>query len=119
MKVQAVLSLEVGGRLVVDALEIGEPGPTHIVVKQFATGVCHSQLHQIHNPALPRPLVLRHESTGVVMATGRDVTHADAGTGPPSVLCGQLTVGFKETASPADRFMQQRHGGLKIVEGRG
>ena len=79
MKVQAVLSLEVGGRLVVDDLDIGEPGPTHVVVKQFATGVCHSQLHQIHNPALPRPLVLGHESTGVVVATGRDVTHVHEG----------------------------------------
>jgi Zn-dependent alcohol dehydrogenase len=79
MKVQAVLSLEVGGRLVVDDLDIGEPGPTHVVVKQFATGVCHSQLHQIHNPALPRPLVLGHESTGMVVATGRDVTHVHEG----------------------------------------
>ena len=79
MKVKAVLNLEVGGRLVVDDLDIGEPGPTHVVVKQFATGVCHSQLHQIHNPALPRPLVLGHESTGVVVTTGREVTHVRAG----------------------------------------
>ena len=45
----------------------------------MATGVCHSQLHQIHNPALPRPLVLGHESTGVVLATGREVTHVQEG----------------------------------------
>ena len=75
MRVKAAINVEVGGRLVVDDLEIGDPGPTHVIVKQLATGVCHSQLHQIHNPALPRPLVLGHESTGVVLATGREVTH--------------------------------------------
>jgi Zn-dependent alcohol dehydrogenase len=66
-------------RLVLDDLEIGDPGPTHVLVKQFATGVCHSQLHQIHNPALPRPLVLGHESTGVVVARRPEVAHVDEG----------------------------------------
>jgi Zn-dependent alcohol dehydrogenase len=56
MKVKAALNVEVGGGLVIDDLEIGDPGPTHVIVKHFATGVCHSQLHQMHNPALPRPL---------------------------------------------------------------
>src|ERR1043166_6069089 len=64
MKVKAVININVGGPLVIDDLDICDPGPTHVIVKQFATGVCHSQLHQIHNPALPRPLVLGHESTG-------------------------------------------------------
>ena len=79
MKVKAAINVEVGGRLEIDDLEIGDPGPTHVIVKQFATGVCHSQLHQIHNPALPRPLVLGHESTGVVVAKGREVTHVHEG----------------------------------------
>jgi Zn-dependent alcohol dehydrogenase len=79
MKVKAALNVEVGGRLVIDELDIGDPGPTHVVVKQFATGVCHSQLHQIHNPALPRPLVLGHESTGVVVARGQQVSHVHEG----------------------------------------
>jgi Zn-dependent alcohol dehydrogenase len=79
MKVKAAINVEVGGQLEIDDLEIGEPGPTHVIVKQFATGVCHSQLHQIHNPALPRPLVLGHESTGVVVSKGREVTHVQEG----------------------------------------
>jgi Zn-dependent alcohol dehydrogenase len=79
MKVKAAISVEVGGRLVIDDLDIGDPGPTHVVVKQFATGVCHSQLHQMHNPALPRPMVLGHESTGEVIAKGRDVIHVNEG----------------------------------------
>jgi Zn-dependent alcohol dehydrogenase len=79
MKVKAAINVDVGGTLVLDDLEIGHPGPTHVLVKQFATGVCHSQLHQIHNPALPRPLVLGHESTGVVVAKGQEVTHVVEG----------------------------------------
>ncbi len=79
MKVKAAINVDVGGTLILDDLEIGDPGPTHVIVKQFATGVCHSQLHQIHNPALPRPLVLGHESTGVVVAKGREVTHVAEG----------------------------------------
>ena len=79
MKVKAAIQADVGGPLVIDDLDIGDPGPTHVIVKQFATGVCHSQLHQIHNPALPRPLVLGHESTGVVVAKGHAVTHINEG----------------------------------------
>ena len=79
MKVKAVINVDVGGPLIIDDLDIGDPGPTHVIVKQFATGVCHSQLHQMHNPALPRPLVLGHESTGVVLARGREVTHVSEG----------------------------------------
>ena len=47
MKVQAVLSLEVGGRLVVDDLDIGEPGPTHVVVKQFAITLGNDAMSRI------------------------------------------------------------------------
>ena len=79
MKVKATINVEAGGPLIIDELEIGNPGPTHVIVKQFASGVCHSQLHQIHNPALSRPLVLGHESTGVVVAKGREVTHVAEG----------------------------------------
>ena len=41
------------------------------VVKLFASGICHSQLHQLHNPALVRPLLLGHEATGVVLGQGQ------------------------------------------------
>jgi D-arabinose 1-dehydrogenase-like Zn-dependent alcohol dehydrogenase len=58
MKVKAAINVDLSGSLVIDDLDIGDPGPSHVIVKQFATGVCHSQLHQIHNPALPRPLVI-------------------------------------------------------------
>jgi Zn-dependent alcohol dehydrogenase len=48
-------------------------------VRQFATGVCHSQLHELQRPNPSVPLVLGHESTGVVQAAGKNVDHVKEG----------------------------------------
>jgi D-arabinose 1-dehydrogenase-like Zn-dependent alcohol dehydrogenase len=45
---------------VVDEVELPQPDDEQVVVKLFASGICHSQLHQMHNPALVRPLLLGH-----------------------------------------------------------
>jgi len=66
------------GPLEVHELRLPDPGPHQVVVKQFASGVCHSQLHQMHTPR-ETPVVLGHESTGVVLAKGREVTHVREG----------------------------------------
>lgn len=58
--------------------ELGEPGPYQVIIKQFASGVCHSQLHQIHRPRTDA-VVLGHESTGVVEAIGSAVDHVAVG----------------------------------------
>lgn len=79
MKTPAAIYIEREKAMVIDDIDIPEPGPSHVVVKQFATGVCHSQLHELHRPAPATPLVLGHESTGVVVAKGGDVTHVQTG----------------------------------------
>ena len=35
--------------LQVEDVTLPDPGPTQVVVKQFASGICHSQLHELHN----------------------------------------------------------------------
>jgi len=62
----------------IEELELPDPGPTQVLVKQFASGICHSQLHQMHRPR-QSPVILGHESTGVVLQTGRDVSHVREG----------------------------------------
>ncbi len=62
------------GPLLVEELELPDPGPRQVVVRQFASGICHSQLHQLHRPR-SSPLLLGHESTGEVLAVGSEVTH--------------------------------------------
>ena len=66
------------GPLQIVGLNLPDPGPFEVLVKQFASGVCHSQLHQMHNPRA-NPLVLGHESTGVVLKTGSAVSHVQEG----------------------------------------
>ncbi len=79
MKTPAALYLEAGKPMVIDDIDLPDPGPTHVIVKQYATGVCHSQLHELDRPNANVPLVLGHESTGVVTAVGSDVTHVKEG----------------------------------------
>jgi Zn-dependent alcohol dehydrogenase len=62
----------------IEEIDLPDPGPTQVVVKQFASGICHSQLHQMHRPR-ENPVILGHESTGVVLKTGKDVTHVKEG----------------------------------------
>src|SRR6185437_12103733 len=79
MKTPAALFVEAGKPLVIDDIDLPDPGPTQVLVRQFATGVCHSQLHELHRPAPNLPSVLGHESTGVVSAIGSQVSHVKEG----------------------------------------
>ncbi|MCE2460989.1 MAG: zinc-binding dehydrogenase [Pseudomonadales bacterium] len=66
------------GPLEVQEMDLPDPGPNQIVVKQFASGICHSQLHQMHRPRR-RPSLLGHESTGIVLKKGSAVGHVEEG----------------------------------------
>jgi Zn-dependent alcohol dehydrogenase len=66
------------GPLRIEELALPDPAPTQVVVRQFASGICHSQLHQMHRPR-NAPVVLGHESTGVVLKAGSAVTHVREG----------------------------------------
>ncbi len=72
-----ILPQESGSLEIID-LELPDPGPFQVVIKQFASGICHSQLHQINNPR-DTPVLLGHESTGSVLAVGSQVTHVEPG----------------------------------------
>jgi Zn-dependent alcohol dehydrogenase len=81
-KCRAAILVEPNKPLVVDEVEIPDPGPEQVLVKLFASGVCHSQLHTMRRPPRPGhrfPALLGHESTGVVVAKGGDVTHVREG----------------------------------------
>jgi Zn-dependent alcohol dehydrogenase len=62
----------------IEELDLPDPGPTQVIVKQFSSGVCHSQLHQMHRPR-QNPVILGHEATGVVLKAGTDVSHVKEG----------------------------------------
>ncbi|HET6470889.1 MAG TPA: zinc-binding dehydrogenase [Pseudomonadales bacterium] len=62
----------------IEEIELPDPGPTQVIVRQFASGICHSQLHQMHRPR-QSPVILGHEATGVVEKLGAQVRHVREG----------------------------------------
>ncbi|MCP1388323.1 alcohol dehydrogenase catalytic domain-containing protein [Corynebacterium sp. TA-R-1] len=61
--------------LTVCELELMPPGPGEVLVKILATGICHSDLSVV-NGSRPRPvpMLLGHETAGVVQQVGEGVT---------------------------------------------
>ena len=55
MKTVAAIQTAHEQRLVVDELEVPDPRPDQVIVKLFSSGICHSQLHQMHNANAPLP----------------------------------------------------------------
>ncbi|MBG93487.1 MAG: alcohol dehydrogenase [Chloroflexi bacterium] len=76
---RAAIKAEHGAPLLVEEIELNDPNDNEVLVELFATGLCHSQLHQIHNPLSPMPLLLGHEGTGTVLKAGSAVTHVKEG----------------------------------------
>ena len=61
MKSRAAIHVGLGKPLVVDEINIPDPQPDQVVVKLYSSGVCHSQLHQMHNVETKTPTLLGHE----------------------------------------------------------
>ena len=80
MAVQARLAILPAGQKVFELLEVDlpEPGPHEVLVEQKAFGICHSQLDRIDTERL-EPMVIGHESTGVVLAVGSAVETIQVG----------------------------------------
>lgn len=79
MKTRAAIHVEHGQPLLLEEIELPPPSPQEVVVRLFATGICHTQLYQMQRPEYARPLLLGHEATGVVIAAGREVPNVKEG----------------------------------------
>jgi 2-desacetyl-2-hydroxyethyl bacteriochlorophyllide A dehydrogenase len=70
------------------------PAPGEVVVRIAATAVCHTDLsiYTGEHPGVKYPVVMGHESTGVVQSVGAGVTHVKAGQPViinPIISCGK------------------------------
>ena len=75
----AVLN-SIPGRLDIENIDIGDPGPREVLVRTVAAGLCHSDLHFMEGTyPFPCPAVLGHESAGVVEAVGSMVHYVAPG----------------------------------------
>ena len=80
MNTKAAVLYEVKKPVVVEDVELMEPGPGEVRVKWAANGVCHSDLHVITGDyPHPLPVVLGHEASGVVEKLGAGVTTVSVG----------------------------------------
>ncbi|MBM3524483.1 MAG: Zn-dependent alcohol dehydrogenase [Alphaproteobacteria bacterium] len=96
---RAALLRQVGKPLTIEEVEVAKPRSREVLVRTAFTGLCHSDLHFMEGlyPA-PLPIILGHESAGVVEQVGSEVTYVkpgDAVIGCLSVFCG--TCGYCST----------------------
>lgn len=69
------------GKLSLETVPVPRPGPSEVVVKVAACGICHSDLSQFdgHIPARFPEITPGHEASGTVAAVGSDVRHWTVG----------------------------------------
>lgn len=77
---KAAVLHEVNKDLVIEDVAISKPGPREVLVRTAACGVCHSDLHFIEGLyPCKLPIILGHESAGVVEQVGSDVRYVQPG----------------------------------------
>jgi S-(hydroxymethyl)glutathione dehydrogenase/alcohol dehydrogenase len=81
MKMRAAVLEEFAQPLVVQELELADPGPSEVLVRLVACGVCHTDMYTASgvDPSGYAPTVLGHEGAGVVERCGEDVTLVQEG----------------------------------------
>lgn len=89
---KAAVFREVNVPMEIEDIEVSKPGPREVLIRTAAAGVCHSDLH-FYNGTYPgiTPMVLGHESAGIVEAVGSDVHYVQPGDHVItclSVFCG-------------------------------
>ncbi|HZT44851.1 MAG TPA: alcohol dehydrogenase catalytic domain-containing protein [Gaiellaceae bacterium] len=80
MKSRAAVFYGPGQPLEVREVDLEEPGPSDVLVRMAAVGICGTELHSIRGEwERPTPAVLGHEGAGVVEAVGDAVTSLKPG----------------------------------------
>jgi len=81
MRIRAAVLQEFGRPLVVEELDLAEPGPGEVLVRLAACGICHTDMYTASgaDPSGYAPTVLGHEGAGVVERCGPDVTLVQEG----------------------------------------
>ena len=89
---KAAVFRQVNVPMEIEEIQISKPGPREVLVRTQAAGICHSDMH-FFNGTYPGklPMVLGHESAGIVEQVGSDVHYVKPGDHVItclSVFCG-------------------------------
>jgi S-(hydroxymethyl)glutathione dehydrogenase/alcohol dehydrogenase len=90
---KAAILREIPSSLEIADVKVDKPGPREVLLRVAAAGVCHSDLHFVEGKyPHPTPVVMGHESAGIVEAVGEQVTYVKPGDHVItclSVFCGE------------------------------
>ena len=103
MRVKLAIAPKMGREVIVEEVELADPGPKEARIKMMTCSICHSDIHAItgeHGP-VEGPCAVGHEIAGVVDAIGSEVTYVKPGD---RVLCTLLSQGCGE----CDKCLQGR-----------
>jgi S-(hydroxymethyl)glutathione dehydrogenase / alcohol dehydrogenase len=71
---KAAVLRQAGKPLTIEEVQIDKPGPHEVLIRTVAAGVCHSDLHFVDGTFPPDvPVVVGHESAGIVEQIGSEV----------------------------------------------
>ncbi len=117
-----------GKDFVIETVQLSPPGPSEVLVRIEASGVCHSDWNAASGAsATPMPAVLGHEGAGTVEAVGSSVTRVSPGDkvvlswlpscgACPACMRGDLSLCANSTtymgagALPSGEIRLSRHG---------
>jgi S-(hydroxymethyl)glutathione dehydrogenase/alcohol dehydrogenase len=109
---RAAILYEVPGKLTIGDVSLDRPGPHEVLVHTSAAGLCHSDLHFMEGKYVaPTPVVLGHESAGVVEEVGSEVTYVVPGDHVitcTSVFCGECPFCLSGRPALCDRVGTER-----------
>lgn len=76
MKITAAVSRAGENFPLLETLELESPRADEVLVRVVATGICHTDIHCHAGTGMPvpQPIVLGHEASGIIEATGAGVT---------------------------------------------
>ena len=92
---KAAVLREINKPLVIEDVQIDNPGPHEVLVQTSAAGICHSDYHFMNGSyATELPSVMGHESAGVVEKVGSEVSYLKPGDhviSCMSMFCGSCS----------------------------
>ena len=92
---KAAVLREINKPLVIEDVQIDNPGPHEVLVQTAAAGICHSDYHFMNGSyATELPSVMGHESAGVVEKVGSEVSYLKPGDhviSCMSMFCGSCS----------------------------
>ena len=80
MEMKAAVLHEAPSKLVIEEVEIADPGPGEVRVRIAASGLCHTDWETMRGyQPVNLPAIIGHEGAGIVDRVGPGVSHVEEG----------------------------------------